>query len=145
MLSIVGGRLSSCSCPVCGTNLSAFEGPGDQEAHVKSCLDGGTRSAPQTVKYLVYELPAESALVGVECESFATDAFFHSCYLGVICLEEFTKGSEVARLSCFCSFHNGKNCLHPPKRIQLMSALSMLILLAAAWPQLPCSYTLMTG
>ncbi|KAF8558855.1 FYVE-domain-containing protein, partial [Imleria badia] len=78
-------------CPVCGTNLSAFEGPADQEAHVKSCLDGGTRSAPQTVKYLVYELPAESALVGVEC---------------VICLEEFTRGSVVARLSCFCSFHN---------------------------------------
>jgi hypothetical protein len=30
-------------------------------------------------------------LVGVEC---------------VICLEEFTQGSVVARLSCFCSFHN---------------------------------------
>ncbi|KAF8138606.1 FYVE-domain-containing protein [Boletus edulis] len=78
-------------CPVCGTNLSAFNSPETQEAHVKGCLDGGTRTAPQTVKYLVYELPAESALVGVEC---------------VICLEEFTQGSAVARLSCFCSFHN---------------------------------------
>lgn len=67
---MVDGRLSSHSCPVCGTNLSAFERPGDQEAHVKNCLDGGTHSTPQTVKYLVYELAAESTLVGVECESF---------------------------------------------------------------------------
>ncbi|KAF9008929.1 FYVE-domain-containing protein [Cyathus striatus] len=46
----------------------------------------------------------ESALLGVEC---------------VICLEEFVKGSTVARLSCFCSFHytclsswlqRGKSC-----------------------------------
>lgn len=75
--SIIGGhRLNSRSCPVCGANLSAFEGPGDQEAHVKSCLDGGNRSSPQAVKYLVYELPAESALVGVECEPLATDFWF---------------------------------------------------------------------
>ncbi|KAG6378849.1 hypothetical protein JVT61DRAFT_13129 [Boletus reticuloceps] len=114
-------------CPVCGTNLSAFESPETQEAHVKGCLDGGTRSAPQTVKYLVYELPAESALVGVEC---------------VICLEEFTQGSAVARLSCFCSFHNGENLKWSPKRTQLMSTHSMPIILVATWPQLSCSYTL---
>lgn len=29
---------------------------------------------------------------------------------GVICLEEFTSGSTVARLSCFCSFHNRESC-----------------------------------
>ncbi|KAF9247178.1 hypothetical protein BU15DRAFT_84724 [Melanogaster broomeanus] len=80
-------------CPVCGTNLVDLGPPVDQETHVRSCLEGGTGSAPQAAKYLVYELPAESALLGVEC---------------VICLEEFTRGSVVARLSCFCSFHNGK-------------------------------------
>lgn len=73
ILSILGGWLKSRSCPVCGTNLSTFEGPADQEAHVRSCLDGGTSSASQAVKYLVYELPAESALVGVECQSLTAD------------------------------------------------------------------------
>lgn len=38
---------------------------------------------------------------------------FRSCHLGVICLEEFTEGSVVARLSCLCSFHNGENYLCP--------------------------------
>ncbi|KIJ04596.1 hypothetical protein PAXINDRAFT_141843 [Paxillus involutus ATCC 200175] len=75
-------------CPVCGTSLADLELPTD---HVRSCLEGGTGAVPQTAKYLVYKLPAESALLGVEC---------------VICLEEFTKLSVVARLSCFCSFHN---------------------------------------
>lgn len=76
ILSILDGWLKSHSCPVCGTNLSAFKGPGDQEAHVKGCLDGGSSSAPQAVKYLVYELPAESALVGVECESLIAGVRF---------------------------------------------------------------------
>lgn len=50
-----------------------------QEAHVKTCLEGprGSSTAEQPVKYLVYRLPAESALIGVEC---------------VICLEEFVRG-----------------------------------------------------
>ncbi|KAF9222106.1 FYVE-domain-containing protein [Gyrodon lividus] len=78
-------------CPVCSTSLADLGLPADQEVHVRSCLEGGTGSVPQAVKYLVYKLPAESALLGVEC---------------VICLEEFTQGSVVARLSCFCSFHN---------------------------------------
>ncbi|KAI6035265.1 hypothetical protein F5J12DRAFT_18697 [Pisolithus orientalis] len=79
-------------CPVCAVSLADLGLPADQEAHVKGCLDGGLGpSAPQAAKYLVYKLPAESTLLGVEC---------------VICLEEFTKGSLVARLSCLCSFHN---------------------------------------
>ncbi|OSD04369.1 hypothetical protein PYCCODRAFT_1444065 [Trametes coccinea BRFM310] len=78
-------------CPVCNVSLNDL-GPAEvQESHVKSCLEGGSGTAPQTAKYLVYKLPAESALIGTEC---------------VICLEEFVKGSTVARLSCLCSFHN---------------------------------------
>ncbi|KAI0650620.1 FYVE zinc finger-domain-containing protein [Trametes meyenii] len=78
-------------CPVCNTSLNDL-GPAEvQEAHVKNCLEGGSGKAPQSAKYLVYKLPAESALIGTEC---------------VICLEEFVQGSTVARLSCLCSFHN---------------------------------------
>ncbi|KAG1753914.1 uncharacterized protein EDB91DRAFT_1043176 [Suillus paluster] len=79
-------------CPVCSTSLADLGLPGEQEAHVKNCLEGDAGTTPQAAKYLVYKLPGESALLGVEC---------------VICLEEFTKGALVARLSCFCSFHNG--------------------------------------
>ncbi|KAI0750930.1 hypothetical protein C8Q80DRAFT_1217832 [Daedaleopsis nitida] len=78
-------------CPVCNISLSDLGPPHAQEGHVKHCLEGGTGSAPQSAKYLVYKLPEESALIGVEC---------------VICLEEFVEGSTVARLSCLCSFHN---------------------------------------
>ncbi|KAH9940598.1 hypothetical protein B0H21DRAFT_794571 [Amylocystis lapponica] len=78
-------------CPVCNTNLVDLGPPAAQEAHVKNCLEGGSGTSPQTAKYLVYKLPAESALIGIEC---------------AICLEEFVKGSTVARLSCLCSFHN---------------------------------------
>ncbi|KAH9994110.1 FYVE zinc finger-domain-containing protein [Russula compacta] len=91
-------------CPVCSQNLAELGPPARQEAHIKSCLDGGKGQSPQTAKYLVYPLPGESSLIGIEC---------------VICLEEFVEGSMVARLSCFCSFHNaclsswlqrGKSC-----------------------------------
>lgn len=84
-------------CPVCDCNLEDFPSIIDQELHVKMCLEDGT-------KYLVYSLPAESTLLGIEC---------------VICLDEFVSGSTIARLSCFCSFHNaclsswlqrGKSC-----------------------------------
>ncbi|KAI5119908.1 hypothetical protein M0805_003712 [Coniferiporia weirii] len=78
-------------CPVCGKNLAELETAAEQEAHVKNCLDGGDGSIQQPAKYLVYRLPGESLLVGTEC---------------VICLEEFLKGSMVARLSCLCSFHS---------------------------------------
>ncbi|KZT12820.1 FYVE-domain-containing protein, partial [Laetiporus sulphureus 93-53] len=78
-------------CPVCNTNLADLGPASEQEAHVRNCLEGGSGTTPQTAKYLVYKLPAESALIGLEC---------------AICLEEFVKGSTVARLSCLCSFHN---------------------------------------
>ncbi|KAG2146703.1 FYVE-domain-containing protein, partial [Suillus clintonianus] len=78
-------------CPVCSTSLADLGLPAEQEAHVKNCLEGDAGTSPQAAKYLVYKLPGESALLGVEC---------------VICLEEFTEGALVARLSCFCSFHN---------------------------------------
>ncbi|KIJ70229.1 hypothetical protein HYDPIDRAFT_78867 [Hydnomerulius pinastri MD-312] len=54
-------------CPVCGTGFADLGLPADQEAHVRSCLEGGAGSMPQAPKYLVYKLPAESALLGVEC------------------------------------------------------------------------------
>ncbi|OBZ76329.1 hypothetical protein A0H81_03981 [Grifola frondosa] len=64
-------------CPVCNVNLADLGLAPVQEAHVKNCLEGGGGALPQTAKYLVYKLPAESALIGTEC---------------VICLEEFVKG-----------------------------------------------------
>ncbi|KAJ8464010.1 hypothetical protein ONZ51_g9875 [Trametes cubensis] len=78
-------------CPVCNVSLGDLGAAEVQENHVKNCLEGGSGKVPQSAKYLVYKLPAESALIGTEC---------------VICLEEFVKGSTVARLSCLCSFHN---------------------------------------
>ena len=65
------------SCPVCNQNLADLGNAAEQEAHVKNCLEGGAGSVPQSAKYLVYKLPGESPLVGIEC---------------VICLEEFMKG-----------------------------------------------------
>ncbi|KAJ3573339.1 hypothetical protein NP233_g2492 [Leucocoprinus birnbaumii] len=91
-------------CPVCNQNLDDVGDAVEQEEHVRQCLEGGSGQGPSAARYLVYRLPAESTLLGVEC---------------VICLEEFVKGSTVARLSCFCSFHNaclsswlqrGKSC-----------------------------------
>ncbi|KAI0049654.1 FYVE-domain-containing protein [Auriscalpium vulgare] len=91
-------------CPVCNQNLAELGPAAAQEDHVRSCLDGGTGRSPQSAKYLVYRLPSESTLIGMEC---------------VICLEEFVTDSMVARLSCLCSFHNaclsswlqrGKSC-----------------------------------
>lgn len=57
------------SCPVCGQNLARLGRPEAQEAHVRTCLEGpkDTSALQQPVKYIVYRLPAESALVGVEC------------------------------------------------------------------------------
>ena len=60
-------------CPVCGENLEDLGPPSVQELHVKQCLEGGAGTSPQSAKYLVYRLPGESTLVGVECEEF--------CYL----------------------------------------------------------------
>ncbi|KAF8974337.1 hypothetical protein BDZ97DRAFT_13851 [Flammula alnicola] len=81
-------------CPVCNQNLDEVGDAHAQEVHVKGCLEGnsGTQSGPpQAAKYLVYRLPAESALLGVEC---------------VICLEEFVKGSSLQRYSNLDNFNN---------------------------------------
>ncbi|KAJ7742474.1 FYVE-domain-containing protein, partial [Mycena maculata] len=113
-LVIPGGRLTRrqsssqlsdlADCPVCNRNLEEVGDATEQELHVRACLEGGSGPTSQAPKYLVYRLPAESTLIGLEC---------------VICLEEFAKGSMVARLSCLCSFHNtcltswlqrGKSC-----------------------------------
>jgi hypothetical protein len=64
-------------CPVCNSSLADLGPASEQESHVRNCLDGGPGTTPQAAKYLVYKLPAESALIGVEC---------------VICLEEFARG-----------------------------------------------------
>lgn len=118
LLSVPRSRQDSMSqisdladCPVCGTSLNDFGSPAMQEAHVKSCLDGpsGGPGISQAGRYLVYKLPAESALIGVECTSvIIIDWPLLTLKIGVICLEEFTKGSDVARLSCFCTFHSGE-------------------------------------
>lgn len=55
-------------CPVCNENLEDLGPPSLQELHVKHCLEGGAGTSPQSAKYLVYKLPGESTLVGVECE-----------------------------------------------------------------------------
>jgi hypothetical protein len=98
-------------CPVCGTPLNELGSPAMQEAHVKSCLDGpsGGPGFSQAGRYLVYKLPAESALIGIECTSVKKPfILLLMVCIGVICLEEFTKNSDVARLSCFCTFHSGE-------------------------------------
>lgn len=95
---------------------------------MKHCLEGGTGTPPQAAKYLVYKLPAESSLIGTEC---------------VICLEEFTKGSTVARLSCLCSFHYSEivrqsGCPH----MLIVSPSSLPVVMAATRTELPSSCTL---
>ncbi|EKM80171.1 hypothetical protein AGABI1DRAFT_91442 [Agaricus bisporus var. burnettii JB137-S8] len=64
-------------CPVCNQNLDEVGDAVEQEEHVRQCLEGGPGQDLPTSRYLVYRLPAESALLGVEC---------------VICLDEFVKG-----------------------------------------------------
>lgn len=54
-------------CPVCYRSLDEVGGPYEQEMHVKTCLEGGSGTTPEAAKYLVYRLPAESTLLGVEC------------------------------------------------------------------------------
>lgn len=61
------------SCPVCGQVLSELGLASLQEAHIKSCLDGGGRSPSGRIsdagRYIVYKLPSESSLIGDECGS----------------------------------------------------------------------------
>lgn len=106
-------------CPVCNQNLEDMGPPSVQQLHVKECLEGGGGASTQSARYLVYRLPGESPLIGVECELIyvcsrrSADVGLST---GVICLEEFKEGSMIARLSCFCSFHNSKilHLLHIP-------------------------------
>lgn len=61
---------------------------------MKNCLEGGP-GAPQAAKYLVYRLPAESSLIGIECMLYhPLCAMVKHPFLGVICLEEFAKGGR---------------------------------------------------
>jgi hypothetical protein len=68
MLLSLCALIVSFRCPVCNENLDDLGPPYVQENHVKNCLEGGAGSSPQTAKYLVYKLPGESSLVGIECE-----------------------------------------------------------------------------
>lgn len=98
-------------CPVCNENLADLGPPSLQELHVKLCLEGGAGTSTQSARYLVYMLPEESALIGVECELIYVRvrcSVDGSLSTGVICLEEFKEGSMIARLSCLCSFHNSE-------------------------------------
>ena len=72
------------SCPVCNRNLSEFGSPAAQEEHVKACLDGGVGSIQQPPKYLVYNLPGESLLIGTEC-TFHRKSLTISCHYVLIC------------------------------------------------------------
>jgi hypothetical protein len=74
--------VSISSCPVCNRRLDEFGGAEEQEMHVRDCLEGGSNTL-QAAKYLVYKLPAESALIGNECQSLFLPALFEtllSCY-----------------------------------------------------------------
>ncbi|KAI9313101.1 hypothetical protein BX666DRAFT_733099 [Dichotomocladium elegans] len=82
-------------CPVCGKGLDEFGGTAEQEDHVQACLSANTSAAMSGIRYVVYKLPPDSALLGQEC---------------VICLEEFVKGDTMARLSCLCTYHSC--CIH---------------------------------
>lgn len=121
-----GYRTNEASrCPVCQLALSDLGPPQVQESHVKHCLEGGAGKPPQTAKYLVYKLPAESSLIGTEC---------------VICLEEFLRGSTVARLSCLCSFHNGEIvCRSRCPHTLIVSPSSLPVVMAATRTELPGS------
>jgi hypothetical protein len=55
---------------VCNQDLDDVGDATEQEEHVRQCLEGGAAGqGPASARYLVYRLPAESALLGVECES----------------------------------------------------------------------------
>jgi hypothetical protein len=94
-------------CPVCNRNLGDLGDATSQEYHVKSCLEGSSGSAPQSARYLVYKLPGESSLIGVECaliyDPDCSQYELTLMCLGVICLDEFVKGivciAQAVRLS----------------------------------------------
>ncbi|KAG9127613.1 hypothetical protein FRC07_011653 [Ceratobasidium sp. 392] len=47
-------------------NLADLGSAAVQEDHVRMCLEGGAGASSQSARYLVYKLPAESALIGTE-------------------------------------------------------------------------------
>lgn len=129
LIPSVAALTHECSCPVCNQNLDEVGDAQAQEAHVKRCLEG-TSGTPQSgvtiqpTKYLVYDLPAESRLLGVECkQQFGPSRWQrltqNRCHLlrricqGYVRMlksllySDKKSGSNVARLSCFCSFHSG--------------------------------------
>ena len=57
---------------MCSTSLADLGLPAEQEAHVKNCLEGDAGTPPQAAKYLVYKLPAESTLLGIECKFYCS-------------------------------------------------------------------------
>ncbi|RCH99978.1 hypothetical protein CU098_006300 [Rhizopus stolonifer] len=65
-------------CPVCGTSFLSMQ-KGDQEKHLQRCLNVGSPPV-QLPRYIVYELPGDSAQIGEECP---------------ICFDEFTKGIKT--------------------------------------------------
>ncbi|CAO3681669.1 unnamed protein product [Rhizopus stolonifer] len=79
-------------CPVCGTSFLSMQ-KGDQEKHLQRCLNVGSPPV-QLPRYIVYELPGDSAQIGEECP---------------ICFDEFTKGDKISRMICLCSYH--QHCL----------------------------------
>ncbi|KAF6762357.1 hypothetical protein DFP72DRAFT_987653 [Ephemerocybe angulata] len=92
----IPGRLTRRQSSSQLSDLADCPSPQEQELHVKNCLEGGGGSTPESAKYLVYRLPAESTLLGVEC---------------VICLEEFVKGKPIGQLACLSSWlQRGKSC-----------------------------------
>ena len=59
------------SCPVCNLSLERFGSAAEQEAHVRECLEGDVNET-QAARYLVYKLPADSVLIGIECAHHVT-------------------------------------------------------------------------
>ncbi|BGP12902.1 hypothetical protein JCM10213_005146 [Rhodosporidiobolus nylandii] len=75
-------------CPVCGTTLAQLGSKGEQEEHIRDCLETGGGSIASG-RYLVFKLPP-GPLVGDECR---------------VCFEEYEAGDKLARLVCLCTFH----------------------------------------
>ncbi|KAI9262872.1 FYVE zinc finger-domain-containing protein [Helicostylum pulchrum] len=75
-------------CPVCAKKLTEYDTVKEQEHHVQECFNNG--SSPIGIRFVVYKLTSNSALIGQEC---------------VICFEEFNCLDTVTRLNCMCSYH----------------------------------------
>lgn len=79
-------------CPACNFPIYTLS-PAEGEKHVRACLEQGVQlSGVQRRQFRTTILSRDSVLIGEEC---------------VICLDEFTPQTTVARLPCLC-------CYHPP-------------------------------